>query len=351
MQGGRTVTRRGIATLMALAAALAAGLLAGCGVAATAHATATATVTTATTGTQTSTYTQPPVKIDPSTTTIPADQLPGHGRPPVQLGDMNTPEQFILGALYGVALSQAGYTVDPTRNIGVPSLPQAALKQGTLDIYPQYLNVWNTQVAHLKTRFITVAGAYRAASAYAKRHGFELLTPTPFSNTTGFAVTTQFAREDHVTSLADLSRAPRLTFGIPLGLSGMAEAERIYGFKPAYVQTVDIGSQYGWLDSGNVQVAYVSTTDPELAQHTYTLLSDPKHVFGFNNVVPVTTPAVIKAEGPAFVRIIDQIDALLTTSAMRGLNQEIEGHDSTSIAEQFLQGNGLLPPSKYSTTS
>jgi osmoprotectant transport system substrate-binding protein len=351
MQGGRTLTRARIATLMALAAALAGGLLAGCGIAAAAHATATSTVTTATTGTQTSTYTQPPVKIVPATTTTPADQLPGHGRPPVQLGDMNTPEQFILGALYGVALSQAGYTVDSTRNIGPPLASQAALKQGTLDIYPQYLNVWNTQIDHLKTRFATLAGAYKAATRYARRQGFELLTPTPFSDTTGFAVTTQFARESHITSLADLAHAPRLTFGIPLGLSGMAEAERVYGFKPAYVQTVDIGSQYGWLDSDNVQAAYVISTDPELAQHTYTLLSDPKHVFGFNNVVPVTTPAVVKAEGPAFVRIINQIDALLTTTAMRGLNQEIEGHDATSIAEQFLQGNGLLPPSKYSTTS
>ncbi|HTW13085.1 MAG TPA: glycine betaine ABC transporter substrate-binding protein, partial [Solirubrobacteraceae bacterium] len=304
----------------------------------------------------TTSYEQPPVRIDQAHTT-PANELPGFGKPPVLLGDMNTPEQFLLGALYSVALSQNGYSVEITHNIGTTEISQDALKQGSLDIYPEYLNVWNAQVAHVKARFATGEAAYVAGSAYAVAHGFQLLTPTPFSDTSGLVVTSQFARQNDIHSLTQLRKLPLLTYGIPpgfdLGPEGLRAAQRTYRFKPGYLQTIyELGDQYSWLNAGNVQVAYAGTTDPQLVGDQYTLLDDPEHVFGFGNIVPVTTPASVRKEGPAFVDIIDRVDALLTTSAMRGLNDEveIEGHNPIGVAEQFLQGNGLLPPSRYSVT-
>jgi osmoprotectant transport system substrate-binding protein len=306
----------------------------------------TAVTTAATTGT---TVTQPRVTIDEATTTTPAQDLPGYGRPAIKLGDMNTPEQFVLGAMYSVALSQEGYSVNsPNRNIGATSVSQEALKQHVLDIYPQYLNAWDRVIANVGQRFKTLADAYAAGSEYAQDHGFELLQPTPGSDTTGFAVTKQFARENDVHSLADLAKAPLLTFGIPINFGGLWRAEKAYGFKAGVVQSVDTGTQYESLAAGSVQVAWVDTTDPQLAGPNFTLLSDPKHVYGFGNIVPVTTPATVKAEGPAFVATINRVDALLTTRALQGLNDEAMHSDPTRVAEEFLEGNGILPPDRYS---
>ena len=115
------------------------------------------------------------------------------------------------------------------------------------------------------------------------------------------------------------------------------------------MQPIGSGLEYWWLNTGNVQAADCETTDPNLAGPKYVQLSDPKHIFGWGNVVPVTTPHVLKAEGKTFRRTIEKIDALLTQRAMRGLNAEIElgNHSPTAIAYQFLQGNGILPPSRY----
>jgi osmoprotectant transport system substrate-binding protein len=352
------VSRRRLLGAVALLAVLCAGLLAGLGtgVSATAVTRTTPTlVATASTGTTTtSTLTQPKVTALPTTTTTPSSAQPGYKRPTIVVGDMNTPEQFVLGALYQIALSHAGYTVDITRNIGAYYIAQQALKTGSLDIYPDYLDSnllpsWDRTVARFTRHFGSVSEAYAAGRLYAKRRGFELLPPTPGSDTLGLAVTSQFARENHVKSMAQLARVPLLTFGMPLGFGGLWRAEKAYRFKVGVVQYGATGDQYSALDTGSVQVAYADSTDPQLGEPAYVLLADPKHVYGFGNIVPVTTLKVVRAEGPAFLRIINRVDAVLTTRALRGLNAEVQlmGHDQDAVAVQFLQGNGLLPPVAY----
>jgi osmoprotectant transport system substrate-binding protein len=290
------------------------------------------------------------------TTTPPAEKLPGYGKPVVLLGDENTPEQFIIGQLYTLALEHQGYTVQLSRNVNpIAGIALAALKTGSLDIYPAYLDRWNAQIPKLHSRFQTLAGSYAAAVRYAKRQRVVLLPPTPFSNTVGIAVTSQYASQNHVSSIADLAHGTGVIFAGPLlwetSAHGLPAVERAYHFTvaPGAFQQIDFGLQYSSLRTGNVNAAYANTTDPELNGPAYKLLRDPKHVFGFGNVVPVTTRHVLDVEGPAFARTIERVDATLTTSAMRGLNAEVEtsGHGPIPVAEQFLQGQGILTPIQY----
>lgn len=307
-----------------------------------------ATATTATVPTQ-------PTVTSVQTQTTDTTTLPGYGRPTVTVGDMNTPEQFVIGALYVLALQQQGYTVALNRNIGPSKISQAALRQGSLSIYPTYLATWNSQVAGLHQRFPTAAASYAAADAYARRHGMVLLPPTPFSDTGAIAMLSQYAKANHITSVADLAKGTGVILAAPLEFQnakhGLPAFERAYGLKFSALQSVDIGFQYSWLRDANAQAAYVNTTDPELSGPQFRLLADPKHFFGFGNVVPVTTERVLKAEGPAFSRAIEAVDRLLTTSAMRGLNAEVSpsfgNHNNISVASEFLQGNGVLPPVQF----
>jgi osmoprotectant transport system substrate-binding protein len=350
---GRTWRSGGVMGVV-LTVGLVAGLGAGRSATAVTNTFSALTATAAHGTTATPTLTQPKVTSVPETTTTPASALPGHGRPVIVVGDMNTPEQFVLGALYQVALQHAGYTVDVTRNIGALYSAQEALNQGSLDIYPDYLDSnlllsWDRSIAHLQVDFPSVKQAYAAGARFARKHGFDLLKPTPGGDTFGLAVKSQFARENRVKSMTQLAHAPLLTFGMPLGFGGLWRAEKGYGFKPGLVTSVDTGVQYRALDTGSIQVAYAGSTDPQLGEPGYTLLADPKHVYGFGNIVAVTTPTVVRAEGPVFLRIINRVDSLLTTRALRGLNAEVQllGHDQIGVAEQFLQGNGLLPPDTY----
>lgn len=342
--------RRAALGLMALLM-LTGGLLIGLstGAASVGHADAVPSSTTSTGATV-----PEPVVTTVTQPTVAAQDLPGANKPPVVVGDMNTPEQFIIGQLYELALEQQGYTISSlTRNIGRPGLRPAALRLGTLSVYPEYLGEWNSAVAHLHRRFRTRHASYAAGSAYARKHGFVLLPPTPFSDTSCVAVLSQYAAANQIRSLPQLARGGPIIFGAPnvfqTGSDGVPALERAYHLHPDYVQPIGDGLQYWWLGTGNVQAAYCATTDPALDGPKYVQLRDTRSIFGHGNVVPVTTARVLKVEGRAFARTLERVDALLTQRAMRGLNAEIElgNHQSDEIAKQFLEGNGILPRVRY----
>ena len=331
---------------VAATAVLVAGLVVGLGAA------------TASTGPHHTTNTTAATIPEPAVTTVspptvPGAALPGSGRPPVHLGNGNTPEQFVIGELYAVALAQRGYRIILNRNATQTSQQVAGLHQGGLDIFPEYLGVWNSAVAHLHRRFRTLSQSFGAAKAYARRHGYVLLPPTPFSDTSCVAVLTQYATANHIRSIPALAHAGPIIFGAPLifqtAADGVPALRHAYHLHPYYLQPIGAGFQYRWLGTGNVDAAYCSTTDPQLGGSNYVALQDPRHIFGHGNVVPVTTPRVLELEGPVFRHTIEKIDSLLTLRAIRGLNAEYQlgRHVAPQIAEQFLEGNGVLPPSRY----
>lgn len=288
----------------------------------------------------------------PGTTTTSA--LPGTGRPPVAVGDKNTfPEQFVLGALYEQALAAQGFSVSLNRNIGPTDVTIRALESGSVSVYPESIDVWNQSVAGYKRKFKTVSAAYQAGQRYAVAHGFQLLNPTPFSDTSAIGVTLTYAVQHGVSAIGDLRKlAATLTIGGPPQFesspTGLAGVEQAYGFAPAAFKALPVGEQYSALDQGTVQAADVNTTDGQLTSYSYALLHDPAHVFGWGNVVPVVTQKVLEQEGPAFAATIDKVSALLTTSVIRQLNAEVAlGHqDPAKVAKQFLQAHNLAPQSQ-----
>ena len=291
---------------------------------------------------------------DTSTTTSTTPALPGTGKPAISVGDKNYTEQFILGQLYVQALQAQGFSATLNQNIGPTEVTMQAMKAGSLSMYPEYLNVFNSAVAGYNRRFRTQLGAYKAAQRYATAHGLELLAPTPFSDTDGIAVTDAYGQENRLRSIGDLRRvdtqltmggAPQFQQATP-GLPTLAES---YGVVPAAFKPLAVGDQYSALNAATIQAAYVSTTDAELATGNYQLLGDPHQIFGFGNVVPVVAGKVLAEEGPAFMDIIQRIDDRLTTDAMRQMNElvDVAQEDPATVAKEFLQTHGLLTPGVY----
>ncbi len=277
--------------------------------------------------------------------------LPGKGRPPVTIGDKNFTEQFILGELYDQALTAEGYTVTLDLNIGPTAVTIRALESGRLDMYPEYVDVWNTFVAgDGARRFRTYHDAYVSAARFARAHGLALLRGTPFSDTNALAVTRAYGDAHRLTTLRGLRRvASSLTIGAPtqfeLSSVGLPAMERSYGFLPAAVLTVNTGDQYPALAAGRVQAAYTTTTDGELAGRSYRMLRDPLHAAGFGNAIPVVPSRVLTAEGPAFRRTINRVTRLLTLTVIRRLNAEVDldGQTYANVARAFLLAHGLVP--------
>ncbi len=291
--------------------------------------------------------TQPPVSGTASAKTT---ALPGTGKPTVTIGDKNFTEQFLLGQLYKQALQANGFSVNLNPNIGPIEVTMQALASGRLDMYPEYLSTWNQTIAGYQHGFRSQYAAYQAAQRYALRHGMELLNPTPFSDTNAIAVGFNYGADNELNTIADLRKvAGTMTLGAPPQFQqdphGLPEIEQVYGFIPATFKPLDVGAQYQALDQGAVQAADISTTDGELISGNYTVLKDPKNVFGWGNVVPVVAARVVDAEGPAFAATINKVSALLTTDVIRQLNAAVDtAHQSpATVAKEFLLAHGLVP--------
>jgi osmoprotectant transport system substrate-binding protein len=272
---------------------------------------------------------------------------PGVGKPPVTLGDKNFTEEYILGALYQQALAAKGYKVTLKGNIGSSEITYKALGSGQIDMYPEYTGTFLTTIAGDNKPPTSAAQTYKLAKAYAVKHGFTLLAPTPFYDSDALAATKAFGAKNHLSTIADLKK---LGHSLKLGgapefatrQAGLVGLKREYGIDPTFVPLA-IGITYKAIDSGQVGVFDAFTTDPQLLSGKYVLLSDPKRVFGFQNAAPVVKRSVLAAEGPAFAQTLDKVSALLTLPAIRKMNAAValDQQPAAKVAHQFLAANGL----------
>ncbi len=332
------------------AAVLVAAACAACGNAGT-TSTTTPSSTTPSTTTSTSSAAATTTSGTQSTSGTATTTLPGAGKPAITVGDKNFAEQFVLGQLYAQALRAQGYNVNINQNIGPTDVTVPALQSGALTVYPEYLNTFNTAIAGYRHGFGTLLDAYQGAQHYALAHGMQVLAPTPFSNTDALAVTVAYAAQNHVRTIDDLNHlTAALTLGGPAqfqqGTPGLPALNLAYGFVPIAYRAMAVGDQYAALNTGAIQAAEVSSTDGQLATGDYVLARDPRRVFGWGNVVPVTSAKALATEGQAFVDTIQRVDDMLTTATIRQLNYAvtIAGLDPAAVAQQFLQTHELPTP-------
>jgi osmoprotectant transport system substrate-binding protein len=279
----------------------------------------------------------------------PIAPLPGKGRPPVRLATKNFTEQYVLGELYAQALRAKGFTVVLKENVGSSEIVDRALAEGVIDLYPEYIGVIAQELAQSKVRPRSMAETYRRARAYEEKRGFTLLARTPGFDADANAVRPDLARRYRLRSTADLKRLGRFTYGGPpenqTRFQGAVGMRQVYGLDKLVYVPLAIDRRYPALDSGRIDVAAVFTTEGQLTDRSkYVVLTDPKGIFGFQNIVPVVSRKVLRHEGPAFTRTLDAVSARLTNGALRTMNGavDLEKQRPADVARRFLRANGLL---------
>ncbi len=274
---------------------------------------------------------------------------PGAGKPTFVLGDKNFDEEYILGDLYQQALEAQGYKVDLKANIGSTEVTWDALKAGQIEGYPEYDGTLLATVAGITKNAPSAAAAASETKSWAQKHGYLFTNTTPFTDSDAIAVLKTYAHKHNLSTIGDLKKlgssvvlggAPEFQTRFPDGLLGL---QRDYGAYPTF-DPVSIGSFYSLLDNGTLNAAVVFTTDPQLQSGKYTVLTDTKFIFGFQNVGLVVKQSVAKAEGPDFTATVNKVSALLTQKAIIDLNAAVslDQESPSSVAKAFLKANGLL---------
>jgi osmoprotectant transport system substrate-binding protein len=283
-----------------------------------------------------------------SSTSAAAPAQPGKGKPPVTIGTKDFTEEFILGELYKGALEAKGYTVNLKKNIGATEIIDTALTSHKIDAYPEYTGESVATVAKRNEPAKSAEEEYQLAKEFYEGRGQTVSEPTPFEDVDAIAATKAFATKNNLTTMEDLKKLGSFSLGarpeFKSRQQGLAGMKKVYGINNAKFRQLALGVQYQALDTGKVDTANIFTTDAQLASGKYTVLKDPKGVFGFQNVsFVIDKDKLAQLGGDQFMGVINSVNKLLTTDAITAMNKAvaIDKQDEAVVAKQFLTANKL----------
>jgi osmoprotectant transport system substrate-binding protein len=277
-----------------------------------------------------------------------SSEQPGEGKPAVTIGTKDFTEEFVLGNLYAQALEAKGFKVNLKENIGSTEIIDKALTSGEIDGYPEYTGVSLSVVAKNDILAESPEQTQQLVKEFYEGRGQVVSEATPFQDTDAIATTKEFASENGLTKVEDLKKLDSFTIGarpeFKSRFNGLKGMEQVYGIENAKFKQLALGLQYPSLDKGDVDSANVFSTDAQLASGKYTVLEDPKGVFGFQNVYFVINKDKYDAlGGQEFMGVINEVNALLTEEAMTSMNAavDLDKKKPAEVAQAFLAANNL----------
>ena len=113
----------------------------------------------------------------------------------------------------------------------------------------------------------------------------------------------------------------------------------MYGLHFAHVEEIDSRAATATaLESGEIDVGLLETTDAQLAGGEFVLLGDDKGLQPRENIVPLVRQQVIDEYGQAFADTVESVTSHLTTADLIELNRrvEIQGKSPSEVASEWL---------------
>ena len=270
-------------------------------------------------------------------------------KPVVTLGTKNFTEQYILGELYKQALEAKGFRIDLKSDIGASEIIDRVLTSGGIDMYPEYTGVIVQEIAKEDRRPRSAAETYRRAKEFEAGRGFTVLQRSPGYDVLANGVRPEYAREHGLRTTSDLKRVGTFKYGgAPENrarFQGAVGLRKVYGLNKLRYVNIQIEDRYEALASGKADVVGVFSTEGQLAKKgEVTVLSDPKGIFGYQNIVPVVKDRVIEQQGPEFTRTLNRLNSTLTNQVLRDLNAavDLDGREPAEVAREYLEKKGLL---------
>ena len=186
--------------------------------------------------------------------------------------------------------------------------------------------------------------------AFASR-GLVALAMAPAQDQNAVAVTQATKDRLGVATISELGPHARdLVFGgppecaeRPFCLGGL---QSVYGLRFKDVRVLDVAgpATVGALEGGEIDVALLFTTTPQVEPKGFVLLEDDRSLQPADNVVPVIRREQIKRYGDRIASALDPVSAALTTDELRALNAQVdlEGRTPKAVAKAWLAAHGLL---------
>jgi osmoprotectant transport system permease protein len=258
------------------------------------------------------------------------------GEEVLRVGSKRFTESYILGEI--IAQSVPG-GAEHRPGLGNTGIVYAALKAGSIDVYPEYTGTIARALLGLDGAF-TLADLQRRLAPEGLGVGVRL----GFNNTYALAMREKQAERLSVRTLSDLARHPELKLG--LGQEFLARSDGWPALKTAYAMPqkpagLDHGLAYEAIAAGQIDVMDIYSTDAKIERYGLRVLEDDRGVFPRYDAVllyrldlPQRLPQAWKALQQLKGRISDRQMIRLNAAA------ELEHKSFAAVAKAFVSGGG-----------
>ncbi len=254
----------------------------------------------------------------------------------LRVGSKRFTESYILGEI--IAQSVPG-RAEHRPGLGNTGIVYAALKAGSIDVYPEYTGTIAREILKLEGAF-TLDDLNRRLA----REGLGAGVRLGFNNSYALAMRETEAERRAVRTLSDLARHPGLTLG--LSQEFMARADGWPALRSAYAMRqlptgLDHGLAYEAIAAGKIDAMDIYSTDAKIERYGLRLLEDDRGVFPRYDAVllyrldlPQRLPQAWKALQTLEGRISERQMIRLNAAA------ELEHRSFAEVAKSFLSGSG-----------
>ena len=283
-------------------------------------------------------------------------------QPTIIVGSDGFYESVLAGEIYAQALEAQGFSVDRGGlAIGARPARIAAFDSGQINLMPEYVGFGLAYFTGAQDADPAIAAIQPSGNtetdAASLQQVFDLrgvaatvLGPSSGEDTNAAVVRPDTAAQYGLSKMSDLAAVQdELRFGLPPDCETNAPCktalEETYGitWPPANLELLPpCGAEMAVALEGNaIDVAWLCSTQPVIAQNGWIVLADDKETQPRGNLVPVVRNDLLEGiDGGAetFAAILDPVSAALTTDILTelGVRIAVDQEDVDVVAADFL---------------
>jgi osmoprotectant transport system substrate-binding protein len=260
------------------------------------------------------------------------------------VGSADFTESQLIASIYSQALQANGVSVKEQFNIGSREVYIQALKDGSIDLVPEYTGALLSYLDPKSTAATTEAVTGELKSKLPP--GVSMLTASPAEDKDVVAVTKATADKYKLKTISDLAPvAGELVLGGPpewkTRQQGVVGLRDVYGLNFKDFVSLDAGGTLTMtaLTNGQIQAGDLFSTDPGLVTNNLVALEDNKNLFAAENVVPLIKSG---KQNDTVTKALNDVSAKLTTEDLIKMNAEAAtGTNLSDIAKKWLASAGI----------
>ncbi len=294
-----------------------------------------------------------------SGTTSSSNPLSGGGQASgsIVVGSDNFLESVLLADIYGQALAAKGYKVSYKLNIASREVTYGLLKSGTITLKPEYNGALLAYLDSLakKNTPQTSTDQVDAAITAELAPNLQILQPAQAQDNDTLTLSKQAAAKynmkegssiaDFVTALNGANVSIGAAAEFQTRYQGILGLEQAYGLKASQItfKSLDAGGTLTEtaLAQNAVDAGDLFTTDPTITQNGLVTLSDPKNIFGLQNVLPLVNKTALNSTG---IAALNAVSAKLDSKTLLALDvkTQVQKQDPAAVATEWLKSQGLV---------